>query len=811
MTNLRYLRHFVLAGAALCSAHVALAQSTGLGAKLDEAEKKLDADVKACRPIDVKDYQGLSDEAYRNQKRALAAAADGVPIDAEQIKADSKRASDLFARATAAAAKPCPPPQQKPPQGGQPEKKVESPQTLIVPGGGVSKPKTDFEQFEDEADDAMDDLEKAMAKCDLDAIKQLIPKLEQMAKHAHEIEQAARAAGKFSIVNYIAAGELEDDLDEAIYYAKNFKCSARKPEQPHAEPPKGNAPERPSTAPQGTEKKPGDANKSGSPRHSRLEGLFPNAPSQPKSIEPLGTEGGPNGPQFPQRPETQLKPAAPVVTNAVRLNPQQQRLLDRTNAIRVFFGVKPLRWNDGLATGALEQAKHIAAIKQLQHASKVGRGDVRENLLRIRAGSSPDDMIEVWGAEIGDLIPGVSLFPNSAIDGFWDHVAHLTQIIWPTTTDMGCAWVESDGWIYLVCRYSPGGNKDGKPVGLMSAANDLGAYKRRDVYCSKQQQIDDLFVLQQELINTDESTLVGHLYGDAIRAEIEHVKQAKPEPCARSAATDTASIDLPPDVAPPAAHDRVPQARTADSTKSSGGLSASSAAGGGANDYKVAPFEPPTLHERIEHAEQALNDKIQKCQPINVAEYDSLEQEAFTAWVKWLSAVKVARAAGAPLDQGRMDEAAKAQRDRQKAYDLYQRARNVQQSKCSKGTPLSVAANTPLASSSTTTPKLDGPLIFAMGTHNAQTVNPKNLEYGLDAVNSWNSMEHGLQHCDFAQVDAALGKLNQYYQAAQQQSAAERSTDPVLAQIYADMARQISKRITEGESGMNNCHRPERG
>jgi hypothetical protein len=36
-------------------------------------------------------------------------------------------------------------------------------------------------------------------------------------------------------------------------------------------------------------------------------------------------------------------------------------------------------------------------------------------------------------------------------------------MVWPTTTRVGCA-VHSTDHDYLICRYSPPGNIDGKPV-----------------------------------------------------------------------------------------------------------------------------------------------------------------------------------------------------------------------------------------------------------------------------------------------------------------------------------------------------------
>jgi len=42
-------------------------------------------------------------------------------------------------------------------------------------------------------------------------------------------------------------------------------------------------------------------------------------------------------------------------------------------------------------------------------------------------------------------------------------------MVWPTTTRVGCAIFAAD-WDYLICRYSPPGNLDGKPVFASASA-----------------------------------------------------------------------------------------------------------------------------------------------------------------------------------------------------------------------------------------------------------------------------------------------------------------------------------------------------
>jgi hypothetical protein len=46
-------------------------------------------------------------------------------------------------------------------------------------------------------------------------------------------------------------------------------------------------------------------------------------------------------------------------------------------------------------------------------------------------------------------------------------------MVWPTTTHVGCAIYSAD-WDYLICRYSPPGNKDGKPIFVTAAMSFSG-------------------------------------------------------------------------------------------------------------------------------------------------------------------------------------------------------------------------------------------------------------------------------------------------------------------------------------------------
>jgi hypothetical protein len=76
--------------------------------------------------------------------------------------------------------------------------------------------------------------------------------------------------------------------------------------------------------------------------------------------------------------------------------------------------------------------------------------------------TSPDHLVGLWIDEKRLFSPGA--FPNVSRTGNWAEVAHYTQMIWKGTTHVGCATHDGGGWTYLICRYSPPGNVDGKPV-----------------------------------------------------------------------------------------------------------------------------------------------------------------------------------------------------------------------------------------------------------------------------------------------------------------------------------------------------------
>lgn len=140
------------------------------------------------------------------------------------------------------------------------------------------------------------------------------------------------------------------------------------------------------------------------------------------------------------------------------------RLLAAHNRERAAVGAPPLQWDQTLADHAASYGPVLASLRRLVHSPRAGRPGERENLAMAWHDTlSPEQLVDMWSREKHLLGPHSALFPGTSRTGRWEDIAHYTQMVWPTTTRVGCAIYSAD-WDYLICRYSPPGNIDGKPI-----------------------------------------------------------------------------------------------------------------------------------------------------------------------------------------------------------------------------------------------------------------------------------------------------------------------------------------------------------
>ena len=154
------------------------------------------------------------------------------------------------------------------------------------------------------------------------------------------------------------------------------------------------------------------------------------------------------------------RPAGSATQDLRNLGP---RLVALHNRERAAVGAAPLSWDARLASAAAGYGPELARRGRLAHSAPESRPGQGENLWMGTAGAySVEEMIGSWAAEKRLFSPGT--FPDVSTSGHWADVAHYTQMIWPGTARVGCAFHQARRWDFLICRYAPGGNVVGRPV-----------------------------------------------------------------------------------------------------------------------------------------------------------------------------------------------------------------------------------------------------------------------------------------------------------------------------------------------------------
>jgi len=190
-----------------------------------------------------------------------------------------------------------------------------------------------------------------------------------------------------------------------------------------------------------------------------------------------------------------VRPVSADMLNQLPANRDFRAILDLHNKARGAVGAPPLGWNNELAAHAQEYANILASSGTLQHSSRVGRENERENIIVGNpSGITPVGMAMTWINEGRLFRPGV--FPNTC-NGDWSVCGHYTQIIWPTTRFVGCGYARGR-YQALVCRYTPPGNRDGVAIGPGLGTSTREAGNRRCtnsngmvINCANDEQIDN--------------------------------------------------------------------------------------------------------------------------------------------------------------------------------------------------------------------------------------------------------------------------------------------------------------------------------
>jgi hypothetical protein len=124
--------------------------------------------------------------------------------------------------------------------------------------------------------------------------------------------------------------------------------------------------------------------------------------------------------------------------------------------MRAAVGVPPLTWSDSVAAGAQYWADYMLSTGVYKHSSPEQLNGQGENMVAGMGANYPLlDMIHGWVNEEqnyhGQPIEGTLGAPDATY-------GHYTQMVWSSTTEIGCGYATNDQSTYFVCRYSPAGN-----------------------------------------------------------------------------------------------------------------------------------------------------------------------------------------------------------------------------------------------------------------------------------------------------------------------------------------------------------------
>jgi uncharacterized protein YkwD len=136
------------------------------------------------------------------------------------------------------------------------------------------------------------------------------------------------------------------------------------------------------------------------------------------------------------------------------------------NRERAAVGVPPLVWSDTLAADAQAWAEVLAKQGQIVHCAQVPGCDPKNQGENLASGGHTTTVpiaqnMQGWVAE-KNVFQGLPSATGTQV------VGHYTQMIWKSTTEVGCGTASGGpddyrGWDILVCRYLPWGNTGPNP------------------------------------------------------------------------------------------------------------------------------------------------------------------------------------------------------------------------------------------------------------------------------------------------------------------------------------------------------------
>jgi pathogenesis-related protein 1 len=155
------------------------------------------------------------------------------------------------------------------------------------------------------------------------------------------------------------------------------------------------------------------------------------------------------------RPTTQVPQTQVPATIGSKLSADEVKtLLTLHNQSRTEVGVSGLSWSSDAAAYIQNWVDQLAATScNLQHRQPNQYG---ENLFMGSMGYGVGDAVKAWDNE-KKAYNGAPISPNN-----FSGIGHYTQMVWRSTTQVGCAKASCNGMVIIGCNYDPPGNMIGQ-------------------------------------------------------------------------------------------------------------------------------------------------------------------------------------------------------------------------------------------------------------------------------------------------------------------------------------------------------------
>lgn len=181
----------------------------------------------------------------------------------------------------------------------------------------------------------------------------------------------------------------------------------------------------------------------------------PSAPAIPP-VSGCTTCSNPSVPPVVPRPT--IQPPQPIEIPAnigSKLSADEVKtLLTLHNQARTEVGVSGLSWSTDAAAYIQNWVDQLAATScNLQHRQPNQYG---ENLFMGSMGYGVSDAVKAWDSE-KKAYNGAPISPSN-----FSGVGHYTQMVWRSTTKVGCAKASCNGMVIIGCNYDPPGNMIGQ-------------------------------------------------------------------------------------------------------------------------------------------------------------------------------------------------------------------------------------------------------------------------------------------------------------------------------------------------------------